>query len=272
MIQALLTEIVTILRTVFALSPSFETPNTQIVVGPALPVDDNTAFLSIETGALEVDQKGKDVASSSPRPSPYKEELPTAGLGPYPLSRIPLEGTSAVRLIYPAGNTRLLDARKDYQIDFNSPSITLQGVGIPGNAVSIEISYSYVGVFSLQNFSQSFALHAYGPTIAEAESWMSVALTAIITNQDDLLASFNNTQYNLGDYTTVHSLSGLSWLKMGLDKDSSPERLTATFMVQGQLKHVKEISDGFGLIEQILSPTAFVEGSTDAVDIRPNVD
>ncbi|MEM7509296.1 MAG: hypothetical protein AAF388_00105 [Bacteroidota bacterium] len=272
MIHALLTEIVTVLRTEFTGSPSFPNPNDQIVVGPASPSSSEQAFVSVEQSSLIVNAKGHDIVSSEPRPTPNQEVLSISGQGPYSLARTPLEGTVLVRTVFPAGNTQVLTPNKDFRIDFTVPSLSLIGPNLPGNAAELSVNYSYVGVFTIRNFTQQFHLKVFNGTTNETESWASLITAIILTNHDDLLTDFNSTQYILENYSAEHRLSKLVWQSSSSGEDQDIDYLALDFEVQGQITFIKEISGGFGIIEQILSPQAFNDNSTLSVDISPNLD
>lgn len=278
MIQALLTDIALALRTAFTGHPAFGDPAEQIVIGPATPPDADTACMSLEQAELTVNLKGKDLASSTPRPIQNREEFGVSETGSYALTRIPLEGSLRARLVFPAGNTQLLTPEKDYQLDLNVPSITLEDTLDIGRATHLQVTYSYVGVHTLRNFSQRFFLHVHAPategasSIDNVEIYSSIALSVILTHHDELLEAFNTTQYHFADYTTEHRLSELAWLGQKLDASTSPDSFKFAFKVAGQLNFIREIMGGFGLIEQILSPEAFEDDSGLPVDIRPSLD
>ena len=271
MIHALLTEIVAELRTVLGSTSDFNSVNTQIVVGPADPPS-NSAFVSVEQGNLSIQQKGKDLSSSAPRPTAAQEEIALSGVGTYPLARTPLQGTINPKLVFPAGNTRLLVADKDFTVDLNAPSFTL--LSPPGDATLMLVSYSYAGVFKVQEFSQTFSVLVVDTQLTDAERWAAIASAVILSQHDELLTAFNSTEYSVGDYTTRHMLNQLHWQSNEPHTLSSPSRHTflLTFEVKGQLTLIRELSEPVALIEQILSPEAFVENSTQPIDIRANLE
>ena len=104
------------------------------------------------------------------------------------------------------------------------------------------------------------------------ERLSAITTAVLLTNHDNLLEQFNKTnrtEHSIGDYVSEHSIREINLLSVTPNYLTEPTILLMRLQceVSGEIKAIKEISGGYGLIEKILSP-----GRTgEPVDIEVNI-
>jgi hypothetical protein len=144
---------------------------------------------------------------------------------------------------------------KNFTVDYQSATI-LFSFDI-SEASDILLQYSFVGVFVIQEFQQDFLMEVYDNNMADVEKWASLAHAIITTNHDELIANFNFTdtaQYVANQFLSAHTINRIELITGVPDASRNEPGLRLTYKVQGQIKLVKEIVGGFGIIEKIHSP------------------
>jgi hypothetical protein len=261
MIENLLARIIVDLRQ--ALAGVMAQPDTHIVAGPvADPAAAALPVVALSPGELTIKVLAGDSASSQPRPQEFREELAinnASPLGPYALARTPLTTSALCKLVLDQGT---LDERQvlliegaDFSVDYQNARITLAHA-VTG-ASTLLVRYSYVGVFTVQDFSQKFSVDIYDKDFAAVEKWAALANSVILTSRDDLLNFYNQTSpttYTAGAYASTHMISQLQALGGVPALATAGVKLQFMFNVNGQLKLTKEIGPDFGLIQHIRSP------------------
>ena len=261
MIHKLLDRIVQILQVELA-SALPGTASAHIVVGPvADPAAAALPFIALTPGALDLQAGARDASSSQPRPQPFTQEIainPASPQGPYALAKTPLRTSMICKLILDGGT---LDERRvllieggDYTIDYQNAQIRF--TADVAHAGGVALSYSYAGVFTVQNFRQDFLLEVYDATHAQSERWLALALAAVLTSSDELLERYNatdQTTYSAGALGSSHQLTQIQPVRCA-PAESAVSRWQMTFRVAGQLTLTRAAADGFSLIEKIRSP------------------
>ena len=144
---------------------------------------------------------------------------------------------------------------KDFTVDYQDASV-LFSYDISG-ASNMVLTYSFVGVFTLREFRQDLLIDVYDSDMASIEQWVALICTMILTNHDELLEQYNQTdktEYIANQYMVTNTISRIDLLEGIPDTSGSNPRFKLALAVQGQTKAVKEILDGFGLIEKVHSP------------------
>lgn len=122
---------------------------------------------------------------------------------------------------------------------------------------AVFLSYSFVGVFTIREFKQELWVTVYGESVVDVERLASLTINIILTNYDALLEACNGSsqsEYRQNEYTTTHMIDQLQLLE-GVPAFTEQQWQTQLkFQIGGQLKLMRERTDGFGIIEQILSP------------------
>jgi hypothetical protein len=222
----------------------------------ALPV------IALVPDLLEMASAARDVSSSEPRPQEFTQEIPVNladPQGPYALAKTPLPMSTLCRLVLDKGTLDerrvLLQEDDDFTINYQDAEITFSAE--ISMASSILLRYSFVGVFTVQDFRQDFQVEIYEANHGLAEKWAALVMAAILTNHDELLEHYNTTNktvYSAGALSSTHSLTQLQPLAGAPSATSSGVKWQLTFRVAGQLILTKAITDGFSLIEKIRSP------------------
>ncbi len=288
MIQQLLTEIIEKIRD--GLAPPFS--NDRIVDGPTdAPSSGQTPIIAVYADKLEIDQASLDVSSSEPRPEEFRENMPVDAqnpLGPYPLIKTPLQTASVFCKAIFSPNTleeysRLLieGKDKDFTVDYqaNPVSITFNSkldpqtgeeTHIITKADQVHFRYSFVGVFTLQEFRQDFLIDVYGANILEAEKWAALATAVVLTRHDEIKENFNSPDlagHAVSTYSLKSRISNIRFLQSAPDFSGGDFKLQLRFRTQGQLKFIQSEVGGYGIISEIRSPgKAGVPGSVE-IDI-----
>ncbi|MBW8873926.1 MAG: hypothetical protein JF614_03105 [Acidobacteria bacterium] len=261
MIHKLLDRIVQILQQ--ELAGALPSPAAaHIVVGPvADPAASALPLIALTPGALDLQAGARDASSSQPRPQPFTQEIaidPASPQGPYALAKTPLRTSMICKLIQDPGT---LDERRvllveggDYTVDYQNAQIRF--IADVAHAGGAALSYSYAGVFTVQNFRQDFLIEVYDATHALSEKWLALALAAVLTSSDELLERYNATDktlYSAGTLGSAHQLTQIQPVGCA-PAESAAIRWQMTFRVSGQLTLTRAAADGFSLIEKIRSP------------------
>jgi hypothetical protein len=262
MIHNLLDRIVQTLRQEFA--GAMTNPTNRIVLGPvAVPGAGARPVIAFSPGKLEVAQGARDVSSSQPRPQEFVQETPVNPAdpqGPYDLAKTPLLGSTLCKLILDKDTLDerqvLLQEDSDFSIDYANAEISFDtDISM---ADSILLRYSFVGVFTVQNFQQDFQADIFETSHSLSEKWAALVIAAILTNRDELLEHYNTTNqttYNAGVFGSAHKLVQLYPVGYApIQPAPNSVQWQLTFQVVGLLSLTKAITDGFSLIEKIRSP------------------
>lgn len=278
MTHNLVTQIINTLRTGFA--GVLTSPNTRVAEGP-IPVPGNgqAPRLGVHLGETTYTQHHRETGSSQPRPIEMREELAVNGgnpAGPYQLAKTPLDTSALCKVLFdegPMAGRRLLFVEgKDFNIDYQNAQLTFSR-DMTG-AETIILRYSYVGVFSLREFEQVLLLDVYDENASNAEKWASLATGMILSNHNELLELFNNTNpvtHISNAYLSVATISQILPIHSTTERTENDSffKLQTTFKAIGQVRFIKEIAGGFGLIEKIHSPGAAAEdGVNVAVELE----
>ncbi len=260
MIHKLLEAIAVLLRAGF--TGIIPTPAARITFGTAVtPNAGQLPRIAAYTGLLEMNQSAADIASSQVRPQELRQRLPVNGgtpQGPYSLAKTPLEGSMLCEVVYAEGlvgeHRKLMLEGKDFTVDYLNRSLIFS-TDLTGASV-ILAQYSFPGVFSVREFRQEFFLDVFDNNAADLEQWAALCVAMVLTNHDALLESFNQTnktEHTANEYLSVHTARHIHLLNGTPALVTSPFLLQIKFEVRGEIKPVKEISGGFGLIERIHS-------------------
>lgn len=275
MIQKLGEQIVSILR--LGLQGEIPDPTTHIVLEPVSdPNSGDIPLITFAKGELATYQIANELSSSQPRPQSFQQSLAVDTLapqGPYALDQTPLEGSMLLRVVYDKDTlterSQLFQENKEYTIDYTTGQLTVSKD--ISDASDLLLTYSFVGIFTIKEFQQNFLMTVYSDSTSELEILTSLCLSMISTNHDELLTSYNQTDktvYSANDYVSEHSLSHIQLLKGQVDFQNNILKEELHFLVKGQIKSIKTLSGGFGLIEKVHSPGII---SDHAVDVEPNL-
>ncbi len=279
MIQQLLDQIVTLLQGGFTgVIPDVA---NRIGAGPtAEPTMGNRPTLALYLDQLTFGKQFRESSSSSPRPQTIRETLAINGgtpAGPYTLAKTPLRKTMRCTVVYDEGALTerhvSLQEDDDFTIDYGAATLTFS-FDVAG-ADTMRLTYSFVGVFTIREFQQDFFLDVYDDDMAGVEQWASLAAAMILTNHDELVAQYNDpstaTAYTANQFVNTHTVDQILLLDGNPDFSGDAAKMQFRFQVHGQLKPVKEIVDGFALIEKVRSPGRPPEGPLD-IDIEAHVE
>lgn len=270
MIQKLIQQIITLLQDGF--TGVITDPANHIVAGPISSPDEGAIpMIVIYLDKLAIGQNTKETSSSQPRPQEMREEIPVSTSdpqGPYSLSKTPLEKSALCNVIFNKGalteQSILLSEDKDFTIDYQNSTI-LFDYDI-SKADNILLRYSFVGIFTIREFEQDFVMDVYDENMADIEKWASLANTMILTNHDELIKNYNFTditEYVANRFICVHTIDRIDFLSGIPDTSEKSPKFQFRYHVQGQIKPVKEIVEGFGLIKKIHSPGRISEHPVD---------
>jgi len=245
-----------------------------VAAGPvAPPTNADLPLLALGLGPLTLSRKASDSGSGQPRPQTYRQQITVAAgtpQGPYALDHQPLAGTAQGLAIFspdvPAERRVPLRDRTDFTIDPTGATVTfIADVAAAGIVV---LTYSFVGIYTVQDFEQALLVDVYAADTTTMERLASLASGTLLTAHDDLVGACNSTPsvYTAGAITTTHHLSRFQLL--GAEITSDPAlRMSLSLAVQGQILAARAAVGGFGLITTINSrPGAPANGPVD-VDI-----
>ena len=213
-------------------------------------------YVRLGTGPVEFSQTVREVPSSQPRPEPIQQKISidATRIGPYSLAKVPLPGSTLVKLTDAVGRKQLLQEDKDFTLEPTGPTLTL--TQDPGSFSHLLVNYTFAGIYTVREFEQALWVEIYHPEALEREKWASLCTTLILTHYDEVLEAFNThtTEYMSASYLTHHSLRGIYLLRGETIPEGDTPYLRIHFQVQGQLKCVRELTGPVGLIEQVHSP------------------
>lgn len=269
MISNLVDQIVTLLQSGFA--GVLPTPADHVVAGRQAEVaPESLPIIAVYADRFEIERSVPEPSSSEPRPQPVREELAVDGgapAGPYDLARQPLAGTMRCVIVLDRGGpderTSALQEAADYTIDHQAGTITFT-TDIAA-ADLIQLSYSFVGVFTVREHAADLRVDVLAATDAELEMLASLTIAMIATNRDELIEQYNSTsptEHSANEFTSTHSISGITLVE-GQPTAPGALDLQLRYEVPGQLKLAKAIEGGFGLIEKIRSPGPGFEDDID---------
>jgi len=276
MIQKLIQQIIVLLRE--SLTGSLEDSASHIVAGPIPPpATEMLPVIALYAGRMEVGRRAKDAGSSQPRPQEIRQEIIVDALnpqGPYVLSKTPLEKSVLCKVIFDNGALTerqiVLAEQRDFIVDYQNADI-LFSYDL-SQADALILTYSFVGVFTIREFQQDFLIDVYDGASAGVEKWASLANAMILTSHDELIKNYNvtdKTEYLANQFISAHTIDRINLLAGIPDASQTVPKAQFTFQVQGQIKAVKEIVGGFGLITKIHSPGRI---SDQPVDIEVGLD
>ncbi len=153
---------------------------------------------------------------------------------------------------------------KDFTIDYQKQEISFQ-YDISGVSL-ITLIYYFVGLFAVREFLQEFLVDIYDDTIINIEKWASLINGIFLTNHNELIDYYNiqdKTEYSAANYLTTHTINQVHLLDGTSDRSGTIAKLQLKFKVAGQMKLVKELKDGYGLIDKIHSPGKILLHSVD---------
>jgi len=260
MIDHLIQHIITLLRQGFdGVIPS---PESHIVTGALAGEIDELPAIAIYPSKLTWSQGLVESNSSGPRPQEFRQEIPVeAGSpqGPYPLAKTPLPGSAQGQLIFDPGEVTerrvTVLENKAFTIDYQTPAVSFSAD--LSEASLIRLTYSFVGVFTVKEFQQQFLVDVYDTGMAAVEKWASLANGMILTSHDELIEQYNvtaKTEYIANQFITRHTLGRLQSLEGSPGRQESALKMQLTYSATGYITLIKEIVDGFGLIQKIHSP------------------
>ena len=259
MIYKLLEAIVGVLQTAFLES---DVPDARITVGRlSLAQLDPAPRIGVSFGPLAVNQQMAESPSSTVRPQEKKERIAVDNvhpLGPYILSKTPLENSLTGQVIFKDGlvgeRRRLILENKDFTLNYATRTLAFT-TDISGADV-LSLQYSFPGIFTIREFKQGLIVE-----IIEASAWNLERLSAIttavlLTNHDAFLEQFNKTnrtEHSSGNYLSAHTIREITLLNVTPSYFTEPPIFLMRLQceVAGDIKAIKEIGDGFDLIKKI---------------------
>lgn len=265
MIQNLVLRIISLLVKTLA---SVVSPAEQLI--KAGPVDSNDSsnlpMIVITPGCFTISQQPGENTSNQPRPEEFREKLAVIQgkpLGPYILAKTPLQGTVQCQAFFAEGTLTekqiWLQEKQDFTINYKTQECNF--TYDISKAKSILFIYSFVGIFSLRNFEQELFIEVQAASINELEKLTALIAGSILTHHDQLIEAYNQdttykTEYNAASLGILAQLRQIQFLA-GNPADTSSIKMKLKFLVTGQLKATRAISENFGIIEkiEIIEPT-----------------
>ena len=235
-------------------------PETHIVTGPvSSPSTEALPIIAVYSDKIEFVGNLGERRPSQPSPQEIQQEIrlnTENPEGPYPLWKTPLPDSVVCGIISHRGGAPGRQVtpveNKDFTVDYRNAAILfnhdLSGAG------RIVLKYSFVGVSTIREFKAELLLDVYDSRMTHVEKWASLANAIILTNHDELTQRYNfshRTEYVANRYYSTHTINHIQALNGILDASGAVPKLQFKFQVQGQVKAVKEILEGYGLIEKI---------------------
>jgi hypothetical protein len=208
------------------------------------------------------------------RPQARKDEFlvnVNAPQGPYHLSKTPLEDSLTCQVVYGEKDKvdekrRMMLNKKDFTINYPNRQLTFSTSII--EAGRVEVAYVFPGIFTMREFRQEFFIDVFDNPLPHLERLTAVVNAFILTEHDMILDTFNKdeiegksntinrTLHSIGKYQSEHTLRSIRLLDMTLldSAEDSPSVWSLKYEVLGMIKAVKEIDDGYGIIQTIVSP------------------
>ncbi|MFM6375509.1 MAG: hypothetical protein ACKPKD_18695 [Microcystis panniformis] len=234
------------------------------------PVDSNDSsnlpMIVITPGCFTISQQPGENTSNQPRPEEFREKLAVIQgkpLGPYILAKTPLQGTVQCQAFFAEGTLTekqiWLQEKQDFTINYKTQECNF--TYDISKAKSILFIYSFVGIFSLRNFEQELFIEVQAASTNELEKLTALIAGSILTHHDQLIEAYNQdttykTEYNAASLGILAQLRQIQFLA-GNPADTSSIKMKLKFLVTGQLKATRAISENFGIIEkiEIIEPT-----------------
>jgi hypothetical protein len=234
------------------------------------PVDSNDSsnlpIIVLTPGCFTISQQPGENTSNQPLPEEFREKLAVSQekpLGPYILAKTPLQRTVHCQVFFAEGTLTekqiWLQEKQDFTINYTTKECNF--IYDISKAESILFIYSFVGIFSLRNFEQELFIEVQAATINELEKLTALIAGSILTYHDQLIEAYNQdptykTEYNADSLRILAQLRQIQFLA-GNPADTSSIKITLKFLVTGQLKATRAISEDFGIIKkiEIIEPT-----------------
>jgi hypothetical protein len=234
------------------------------------PVDSNDSsnlpIIVLTPGCFTISQQPGENTSNQTLPEEFREKLAVSQekpLGPYILAKTPLQRTVHCQVFFAEGTLTekqiWLQEKQDFTINYTTKECNF--IYDISKAESILFIYSFVGIFSLRNFEQELFIEVQAATINELEKLTALIAGSILTYHDQLIEAYNQaptykTEYNADSLRILAQLRQIQFLA-GNPADTSSIKITLKFLVTGQLKATRAISEDFGIIEkiEIIEPT-----------------
>ena len=259
MIEKLILKIISLL--VETLASVIPNADQNIKAGTLESTDSsNPPIIVLTPGSFILSQQPGEATSNEPRPEEFREKLPVSkqeSLGPYILTKTPLPGSIQCKVLFKEGKVTekqvVLQEKQDFTIDYGKKQCSF--TYDISEADSLFFIYSFVSIFTLRNFQQELFIDVQAASISKIEQLTSLIAGCILTYHDQLIQAYNQdptykTQYNAGGIGTVHYLNQIQLLEGKIISTTSP-KTSLKFIVSGQLKATREITEGFGLIEKV---------------------
>ena len=231
--------------------------------------------INLYVGKTTWTQELLDSTNSTVRPQDRKDRFVVSnpGQGPYTLPKTPLEGSLLCQVVFNENamgeHRRLMLEKKDFTLNYATQQLIFTTDISAASAIYVQ--YSFPGVYTLRSFEQDFFMDVFCDTLEQLELISAIATTIILTNLNELLERYNKiepTQYSLTNYQSVHSVRTVHLQSHTPNfATQSPFLNHVQFLAGGDVKAIKEISSGYGIIEKIVSPGRIGQG----VDVDINL-
>ncbi|MCX6048815.1 MAG: hypothetical protein NT075_27255, partial [Chloroflexi bacterium] len=195
--------------------------------------------IELYPGHVEFSQTVRD-RTSQPRPQIVRQEitLQRRTQRRYKLEKTPLAASLRCQAIFDPGQLNeqriVLASDEDYQIDFATPALVLSPAGAAKvvDATNLLLTYTFAGVFALQEFKQLFLADVRAATLSQVEQWASLFVAMLLTEHDALLETFNatmETAYSAGNFLTKSTIDHIRLLDGLPDLREDTPRLRLQF-------------------------------------------
>src|SRR5262249_21369606 len=155
--------------------------------------------------------------------------------GPYLLDHTPLPGTLLVQTVPNAGDApQPLAEGTDFTLDAQAipPALTVTFGAIVKRNSQIALTYAFQGIALTQDIEQELLLDVYAADPASAEQWASLSSAIILASHGDLLTTYNSmtrTQYQVKDFSTVHTIDQIQLLEGTVNATSATSKSQLKF-------------------------------------------
>lgn len=271
MIQKLIFKIIDLLVETLA----GEIPNTARHIKANAPTNGlDLPLIVLTPGKFKIMAPPGETTTSAPQPEEIRQKFAVNQSSPfeaYLMAKTPLQGSVRCKVFFSEGTVSerqiWLQEKQDFTVNYATRQCFL--IYDLSDADSFLLIYSFVSVFILRGFTQELLVDVYADTSSNVEKLVSLVVGTTIVNHDALIAAYNQdpaytTTYNARSVGTDHQLSQIQFL------GGTPEQLpilktNLNFLVSGQIKATREITEGFGLIEKIHSPGRISDQPIDIV-------
>jgi hypothetical protein len=220
-------------------------------------------LIVLTPGRFKVIAQPGEITTTTPQPEEIRQKFAVNQITPsglYLLTKTPLQGSVRCKVFLNEGTVSerqiWLQEKQDFTINYATKQCSF--IYNLSSADSFLLIYSFVNVSILRGFTQELSVDIYASNSSDVEKLVSLMIGTIIVNHDALIIGYNQdplytTIYNAGSVGTYHQLSQIQFL------EGTPEQIPAlktslNFLVSGQIRATREITEGFGLIEKIHSP------------------